>query len=62
MTGTVPPQGNPQQQPVSGYVQMVDGYNHIEDGLRGQTEAQEIRDRISREIGHVAVQGTSQGS
>jgi len=60
MTSNVP--SNFPQQPVSGYVQQaeqLDQVNRIEDGVRSATEAQEVRDRIAREIGRTAVNGWS---
>jgi hypothetical protein len=50
------------QEPVSGYVEQVETFNRIEDGIHGAVHANEIRERIAREIGHVAVNSwTSQG-
>ena len=50
------------QDPVSGYVEQVETFNRIEHGIHGAVEDNDIRDRISREIGHVAVNGwSSQG-
>jgi hypothetical protein len=43
--------------PDSAYVQYVDP---IQDGINAGREAIEIREQIARQIGHVAVQGSSQ--
>ena len=45
------------QEPVSGYVEQV---QQMQDGVNAAREANEIRDRIAREIGRTAIQGTSQ--
>lgn len=39
---------------------IIEQAQQIQDGVDAARTANEIRDRIAREIGHVAVQGTSQ--
>ena len=46
--------------PDYGYVQQVDQVNQIQDGINAASDAIRIQDEIARQIGHVAVQGTSQ--
>lgn len=57
MAGTIPPNygGLPQDPPA-----IVETVRNIQEGINGAREANAISDEIARQIGHVAVQGTSQ--
>jgi hypothetical protein len=55
MSYDVPPNYTPP--PEYSWVEQV---NRIEDGVNAASDAIRIREEIARQIGHVAVQGTSQ--
>ena len=55
MTGNVPSNYTPY--PDYSWVEQA---NSIQDGVNAAREANEISDEIARQIGHVAIQGTSQ--
>jgi len=47
------------QEPVSGYVEQVETFGTIQEGVNAAREAREINERIAREIGRTAIQGYS---
>ena len=57
MSGTLPPSyGLPQDPPA-----IIESVQRMEEGIHGASDAIRINEEIARQIGHVAVQGTSQG-